>query len=118
MKKVLQLFLFFVCAGSVSGQYTVTGTVTDAKTKEPIIGANVIVQNTTRGTLTDFEGKFSYTTLGNQDINLVITYLGYLSKTINASTSNNNFEVVLQEDVTNLEEVVLQVLPLLLKGLT
>jgi TonB-linked SusC/RagA family outer membrane protein len=106
MKKILHFILFFVCAGSVSGQYTVTGTVTDAKTKEPIIGANVIVQNTTRGTLTDFEGNFSYTTQGNQNINLVITYLGYLSQTINASPSDNKFDVVLQEDVTNLEEVV------------
>ncbi|HMP32246.1 MAG TPA: carboxypeptidase-like regulatory domain-containing protein, partial [Saprospiraceae bacterium] len=39
------------------GQYTVSGTVLDAKTREPVIGANIVVQNTTKGTLSDFDGK-------------------------------------------------------------
>jgi TonB-linked SusC/RagA family outer membrane protein len=106
MKRLLQCFFMIVSLGSVTGQYTITGTVLDAKTREPVIGANVVVQNTTKGTLTDFDGKFSYTTDGNQDFNLVITYLGYLSQTVRASASQNSFEIILQEDVTNLEEVI------------
>ncbi len=107
MKRLLLYFIFLSSIGSLMGQYTVTGTVLDVKTREPIIGANVVQKNTTKGTLTDFDGKFSYTTSGNQDVELIVTYLGYLSETIKASTSQTSFEVSLKEDVTNLEEVVI-----------
>ena len=48
------------------GQRAITGTVTDADTKEPLIGANILIQGTTIGTITDFDGNFSeFYTLNN-----------------------------------------------------
>ena len=38
---------------------TISGTIVDAVTGEPVIGANVLVKGTTNGTSTDFDGKFS-----------------------------------------------------------
>lgn len=53
---------------------TVTGVVTSASDKEPIIGASVQVQGTTRGAATDLDGKY---TLEAQDNDvLVVTYVG------------------------------------------
>ena len=37
---------------------TVTGTVSDSETNEPLPGVNVVVKNTTIGTNTDFDGNF------------------------------------------------------------
>ncbi|MFT4802198.1 MAG: hypothetical protein ACI93N_001975, partial [Flavobacteriaceae bacterium] len=42
-------------------QETITGTVTQAGTNEPLSGANVLVKGTTTGTITDFDGNFSLT---------------------------------------------------------
>lgn len=91
----------------LTSQYTVTGIVTDAKSGDPVIGANVIVQNTTKGTQTDIDGKFSLDLLNNQDVNLVVSYIGYLSQTLSVSTTKNDLTVSLEEDFTKLEEVVI-----------
>ena len=56
---------------------TVTGKVTDAKTQEPLIGANVIVKGKTGlGVIADVEGKYTIKNVDPEDI-LVITYIGY-----------------------------------------
>ena len=58
MKKQLLLLLFSLFA--VMGYArTVTGVVTSASDKEPIIGASVQVQGTTRGAVTDLDGKYT-----------------------------------------------------------
>ncbi|MBL7790998.1 MAG: carboxypeptidase-like regulatory domain-containing protein, partial [Saprospiraceae bacterium] len=42
-------------------QRTITGKVTDESTKEPLIGANILVVGTSTGTITDFDGSYSLT---------------------------------------------------------
>lgn len=63
----------------MSGAYqqvgTIKGTVLDAKTGEPIIGANVVVKGTTNGIITDFDGNYTLTApVGSV---LLISYIGY-----------------------------------------
>ena len=55
---------------------TLLGTVTDAETGEPLIGASIIVQNTNVGTTTDFDGNFTLRLEEGQD-RIVISYVGY-----------------------------------------
>ncbi|MGH7453594.1 MAG: carboxypeptidase-like regulatory domain-containing protein, partial [bacterium] len=60
----LVLLVLVLVAGSLNAQeseknYVITGTVTDARTGEPLIGANVIIEATTLGAATNVEGKFS-----------------------------------------------------------
>jgi TonB-dependent starch-binding outer membrane protein SusC len=67
-------------ANALFAQKTVFGMVTDAK-GQPVVGANVVVKNSTIGTTTDLEG--SYTLLNVPDsASIVISNLGYLSKEI------------------------------------
>ena len=103
--KQKKLFLTFLmamcCAAMIHAQTTATGVVVDAATGEPIIGASVLEEGTTNGTITDFDGNFSITV--GKDAMVVISYVGYKSQQLFPSA---NMKVSLAEDSEVLEEVV------------
>ena len=73
MRKQLLLLLFSLFA--VMGYArTVTGVVTSEADKQPVIGATVMVQGTSTGTATDFDGKYTINA-GDNDV-LVFSYVG------------------------------------------
>ena len=80
----------------------VTGTVVDAMTGEPVIGANVTVKGTTVGTITDINGHFSLE--APEGSVLVISYIGYLS--IQQVVTKAPMQISLREDTQALEEIV------------
>lgn len=82
---------------------TISGTVVDP-IGDPIIGANVTVDGTANGSITDLDGKF---TLSNVPDNakLKISYIGYHTQTISVS-SKTIFNITLKEDAQALDEVV------------
>jgi len=82
----------------------VSGTVTDAFTGETLIGANVVIEGTTSGVITDLDGKFSIT-LPEEGGALVISYVGYIPQRIPV-TDQGILSVELVPDVQKLEEVV------------
>ena len=82
---------------------TVKGQVVDEK-GEPVIGANVIVEGTTNGVITDLDGNFSLQCpVGST---LKASYIGYLTRTVKVSGAMNALKIVLKEDAETLEEVV------------
>ena len=80
---------------------TVNGTVTDSN-GEPIIGANIKVDGTTRGAITDIDGNFAIQASANQK--LIVTYIGYNTETVNATSTT--LSIVLKEDTKTLDEIV------------
>jgi TonB-linked outer membrane protein, SusC/RagA family len=82
---------------------TVSGVVTDEK-GEALIGVNVSVKGTTKGTITDINGKF---TLQVPDANASIqfSYIGYIGKVVPVG-SNRSFKVKLSQDTKVIDEVV------------
>ncbi len=80
-------------------QSQVTGVITDTN-GEPIIGATVMEEGTQNGTLTDVDGRYSLTPT-KQNARLKVRYLGYNEQVIKPGQN-----VVLEEDVTALNEVV------------
>lgn len=82
----------------------VTGTVADASTAEPIIGANVIVEGSTLGTTTDVSGKFSLEVPSAQST-LVVSFIGYNTEKV-ALGGQSVVDVKLVPDIKSLEEVV------------
>lgn len=62
-------------------QRTITGTVTDAETGEPLIGANILVVGTSSGTITDFDGAYSISVPEGSN-NLEVSYTGYAAQTV------------------------------------
>lgn len=64
----------------------------------PVIGANVYWNNTTIGTTTNAEGIFSISRL-TANRNLVISFVGYQTQTLNIGSNDNNLKVVLENSV-------------------
>lgn len=102
MKKQLLLLLFSLFA-VVGYARTVTGVVTSAADTYPVIGASIQVDGTTRGTVTDLDGKFSIEVEDN-DV-LVVSYVGMTSQKIKVG-GQSVINVVLQDNSQVLEEVV------------
>lgn len=101
--RYLVFAIFWLAAFAVGhAQTSVSGTVTD-NTGLPLAGANVLVQGTTNGTQTDFDGNFTI----NADSNatLVISYLGFTTKEEEIA-GRSTINVSLDEDASQLEEVV------------
>lgn len=80
---------------------TVTGIVVD-ETGEPIIGASVTIDGSSKGTITDMDGKFSIQVPDNSK--LKITFLGYVPEII--SNMKDASHVILKEDQMKLDEVI------------
>ena len=98
--RMLVLMLGLFLSVGAFAQIDVKGHVKDAM-GEPIIGATVRVVGTQTATVTDFDGNFVLK--ANQGADISVSYIGYQTATVKAAPS---VEVILQEDATMLENVV------------
>jgi len=98
------LLSIFVATATMSAQqsYLLKGVVQDA-TGEPLIGATYMVKGTTNGGATDIDGNFSLN-VKNGDI-VTFSYVGYNPQEIKV-TGQNNLTIVLKENTSVLEDVV------------
>lgn len=96
------LYLFIGICMVVAQERTVNGVVTSAEDGQPVIGASVIVQGTTIGTVTDLDGKFTLEVPANSE-KLQISYVGMVPQEV---TVRDNVTVRLVSDTQNLDEVV------------
>lgn len=97
------LFVNFHLTAQTQQKITVTGVVIDEATKEPIIGASVLIKGTTGGTMTDLDGGFNLQV--PQGTTLVVSFLGFRTQEIKV-TSPTTLSISMEEDVERLDEVV------------
>lgn len=103
-------FLLLLCAlwafalPAAAQTLNVKGTVTDAATQEGLIGANIKIKGTTRGTITDFDGNFVLENV-NSDAVLEVTSIGYKSQEVPVN-GHTQINIVMKEDTEQLAEVV------------
>src|SRR5580765_6413455 len=102
---ILTLCLAFFIQFSFAQEKTVTGVVVSKTDKMAMPGVNVTVQGTTRGVQTDFDGNFSIKVAVGQK--LVFSFLGSKTQSVTVGTSNV-VKVQLEEDLTQLGEVVVE----------
>jgi TonB-dependent starch-binding outer membrane protein SusC len=98
MKK---LFVSFLTANYKA--ITVTGLITDSKTKEPLSGASVQVKGSEQGVATNADGRFEITVPENAT--LIISYAGYASQEVDVK-NQTNINIQLNKEVASLNEVV------------
>ena len=93
--------LVLVCSVVQAQSLQVSGTIVSKSDGQPVIGATILEQGTTNGTITDFDGNFSLTVKQNAEIS--ISYIGFKTQVVKAQSVLN---IVLEEDTEVLEEVV------------
>lgn len=106
MKKGLLLMYLFtlISIQGILAQSTVRGTVTSADEGGPVPGVTVLVEGTSRGVVTDFDGNYTIQVDKPEDV-LVFTFVGY--ETIRETVGNRStVDVTMAEDVKQLSEVV------------
>lgn len=108
------LTILWLAAAGVSADETTPASITikgllKDKRGEAIIGGTVRLENTSIGTVTNYDGDFILKNVPpNRTVKLIISYIGYktLVKEINF-TSDANLDVVLEEDALGLDEVII-----------
>jgi hypothetical protein len=78
--KYILLFVSYSALTAQSGN--VSGSITDATTGEPLIGANVFLEGTSLGAATDFEGNYFINDVPIGSYKLIANYIGYDRLTI------------------------------------
>lgn len=73
--------LFLLSSFTAFAQKTISGTVLDAETKDPLIGTAVTIKGTTKGTITDANGRYSLELTENATT-LIFSFVGYTSKEV------------------------------------
>mgnify|MGYP002794518413 CR=1 FL=1 len=97
---ILFLFSSEVLAQSLS----ISGKVIDKNSQEPVIGASVLIEGTSNGTITDLDGKFSLEAAPGSIIE--ISYIGYMTQEIPVTAQTSDLQITLKEDSQSLDEVV------------
>lgn len=87
-------------------QTKVSGTITDATTKEPLIGVSVQVKGKVVGTITNTKGEFSFNVSTPPPFTLLISSVGYESQEMNVSGNSASINVALKEQAVLGQEVV------------
>ncbi|MFV0403949.1 MAG: SusC/RagA family TonB-linked outer membrane protein [Bacteroides graminisolvens] len=102
--RFLLVALFLIGATMTFAQgKSIKGVVLD-QNSEPIIGANVLVEGTTNGAITDLDGNFSLTNVAST-AKLRVSYIGYITQVVPVA-GNSTFKIQLKEDAKALDEVV------------
>lgn len=103
--RLLLLMMLWTLPCGVFAAYgqSVTGTVTD-NTGEPVIGATVIVENSSAGTATDIDGNFSIA-VKSLPATIKVSSIGYVAKSVKV-TSYDHLDIKLEDNSAALDEVV------------
>ncbi len=102
-KKLILTLLGMAMAFSLSAQNTITGIVTD-ESGEPLIGAGVLIEGTTNGTITGMDGDYMIV-VPEGAVNLVFSFIG-LTEQVVPIDGRSKIDVVLAANNTVLDEVV------------
>ena len=94
------LAIFFVAYGSAQN-IDISGTVQD-DTGFPVPGANILVKNTSQGTISDFDGNFTINDVAVGST-LIFSYVGYVTYEV-VVNDNSNLNIVLASDLAQLDE--------------
>lgn len=112
MKQLFFTSLWLLCSFSLFSQMgSVSGTIIDEASAEPLIGANIVIEGTGIGSSTDFDGKYQFKS-DPGTYTLVVSYVGYQDKKVEGvevkSGENNFLNITMSDDAVQLVEVVVQ----------
>ena len=101
--RLVLLLMMMLPIAAFAQEMNVSGTVTDANTGEPIIGATIKLKGSKSGAVTDLDGNFTVAAKNGQM--LEVSYIGYTTKNVKVNGSKK-LDIALSEDAHSLSEVV------------
>jgi iron complex outermembrane receptor protein len=84
---------------------TVSGTVVDAETGDPLAGVNILISGTTTGTATNADGDFRLDVPDETTV-LEVSYIGYVNRTVQLSDRRSEYRIEMEPDSELMNEVM------------
>ena len=111
--KIKLLFLsFFIATAAIAGPGVIRGSIKDAKSKDPLIGATVLLEGTQIGVAADVDGKFEIPGVPAGTYKVIVSFVSYKNKEIpNVRVESGNTTVIdteMDEEGATLNEVVVR----------
>lgn len=106
------ILLLLLTGGSILAQGSISGTLLEESSAEPLIGATILVKETGNGTATDFDGKYQITDIPAGTYTLELSYIGYNTVTVEEVEIKDNevtyLDYSLNDGAVNLDEIVVK----------
>jgi outer membrane receptor for ferrienterochelin and colicins len=104
----LTVFLSIISQLASAQTRTLTGSILDAETREPLPYTNIIIEGTVTGATTDEQGRFALALPSDSPAsgNLVVSFVGYKSDTLRFSSAQSTYNILLHPDFGALKEVM------------
>ena len=93
MKNLFLLLITFLSYNLYSQNGAIVGTIKDSDNRIPLPGANIILDGTDYGTVSDIKGNFIIPNVISNDYILKVSYIGYNDFEIEVNVSSTNLEV-------------------------
>ena len=97
-------FLFMGIGIAAAQSLTVTGTVVSESDGQPVVGAYVLVNGTTLGTITNDKGEFGIKNVPADAKEIIVTFLGFT--TASTPVQKEPLKIIMKEDMNYLEETI------------
>ncbi|CAG5009996.1 Vitamin B12 transporter BtuB [Dyadobacter sp. CECT 9275] len=104
--KLLMILPLLLFGGLSYGQITLTGTVTEESTNEPLIGVNLQIKGKVIGTTSNAHGHFSFTSSTLPPFVLVVSSVGFATQEINISAGQTNVDIKMKEQAVLGRELI------------
>src|SRR5690606_25269899 len=95
MKKLWITLTCILVACYATAQSGISGIVSDAETKAPLPGANIVLQGTGKGTVSNQAGRFALDNVQPGPYQLIISYLGFTTQSLDIEAPAENLEISL-----------------------
>ncbi|MFT6205242.1 MAG: outer membrane receptor protein involved in Fe transport, partial [Spirosomataceae bacterium] len=105
-KGLASLFACLLFTTTLYAQTTITGKITDADTKEPLIGVSIQVKGKIIGTITNTNGEFSLSTSTPVPFKVIVSSVGYQVQEVDITSENANIIIALTEQSIMGQEIV------------
>ena len=101
------LLLLMISVSTLIAQSTISGNITDTA-GVPIAGVNVIIEGTTQGAVSDFDGNYTITNVENGTYNLNATYLGFskFTQSVTINSEDVTINISMKEDAESLDQII------------